>query len=80
MWHIERNDSRALRRIFNTAIRWVRIRQIMDNTLLLTKISRSMIIASMILGLTGAAYAQSGPGGAGGAAAAGGGSAGVRIR
>lgn len=35
----------------------------MKNTTLLTKMARSMLIAGMVLGITGAAYAQSGAGG-----------------
>lgn len=44
----------------------------MENTFLLTKMTRSMLIAGVLLGITGAAYAQSGAGDA-----AGGGSAGI---
>ena len=36
----------------------------MKNTFFLTKIARSMLITGMALGITGAAYAQSGAGGA----------------
>lgn len=43
----------------------------MKNTFLLTKMTRSMLIASMILGVTGAAYSQMGPGGAAGGEGAG---------
>ena len=41
----------------------------MKNTFLLTKMARSMLIAGMVLGITGVVYAQ---GGAGGAARSGG--------
>lgn len=43
----------------------------MKNTTLLTKMARSMLIAGMVLGITGAAYAQSGAGGAAGGEGAG---------
>jgi hypothetical protein len=43
----------------------------MKNTFLLTKMARSMLIAGMVLGITGAAYAQSGAGGAAGGVGAG---------
>jgi len=43
----------------------------MKNTFLLTKVARSMLVASMVLGITGAAYAQIGGGGAAGGASAG---------
>ncbi len=36
----------------------------MKNTILLTKMARSMLIAGMVWGITSAAYAQSGAGGA----------------
>ena len=49
---------------FPTAIRWVNVRHDMKNTILLTKMARSMLIAGVVLGITGAAYAQSGAGGA----------------
>lgn len=35
----------------------------MKNTILLTKMARSMLIAGLVLGITGAAYAQVGAGG-----------------
>jgi hypothetical protein len=38
----------------------------MKNTFLLTKVARSMLVASVVLGITGAAYAQIGGGGAAG--------------
>lgn len=44
----------------------------MKNTFFLTEIARSMLIAGMVLGITGAVYAQSGAGGAGGAGGVGG--------
>ncbi|HTJ55799.1 MAG TPA: hypothetical protein VL380_10360 [Nitrosospira sp.] len=51
----------------------------MKNTSLLTKMARSMLIAGMVLGITGVVYAQGGAGGAAGAVGAGigAGSAGV---
>src|SRR5512146_685271 len=38
----------------------------MKNTFLLTKVARSMLVASVVLGITGTAYAQIGGGGAAG--------------
>ena len=51
----------------------------MKNTFLLTKMARSMLIAGMVLGITGVVYAQGGAGGAAGGVGAGvgAGSAGV---
>ena len=45
-------------------VRWVSVRHDMKNTLLLIKMARSMLIAGMVLGITGVVYAQSGAGGA----------------
>ncbi len=69
----------AFRIITLQQIRWVNERHDMKNNFLLTRIARSMLIAGMVLGIVGAAYAQSGAGGGGGGAgvgsAAGGGAA-----
>jgi hypothetical protein len=61
--HTVRNDSQACRIISVQRIRWARVRYDMKITILLSKMARSLLVASMVSGMTGAAYAQIGPGG-----------------
>lgn len=55
-----------------TANSLVNVRHDMKHTFFLTRMARSMLIAGMALGITGAVYAQGEGGGAGGAPAMGG--------